>query len=83
MDLNITNRLAPMIGENFGLSKERQDEISRDLDRLSATLYDKSVIDTLEVLATVAKPCHTVEEVLYALLNHIKWLRLRGYRFEF
>lgn len=83
MHLNITNPAANMIGENFGIPEERQNEISRSLDLLSKDLDDRPGINTLEVLATVAKPCDTVEEFIYALLNHIKWLRLRGYRFEF
>jgi len=76
--LKIVNPTAHGLGEMFGISPERQNEIAGKLDEMvklpkeTRLVYASSIIDYLET------HCETKEELFYAFMNHMYWLLLQN-----
>lgn len=74
--LIIPNPQAHYLGEMFGISPERLDEISKQLDEMCFIASNDSVrlVYASDVLRHIEGICNTKEEFLWAVINHISWM---------
>lgn len=79
MELQITNRDAPMIHEAFGISEERSNELCDHMDSLAKTphLKPRKLCETLQ---DIAAHCNTPEELVFCTITHIDYLTLKHHR---
>lgn len=79
--INIVNPNSLDLGEAFGISLRRRDEIAKQLDKMADTASTEQMryVYLWQIIKEIEGGCNTQEEFIWALLNHIQWLAKRGH----
>ena len=84
MKLSIPYPMANKLHQAFGITEERSNEISDSLDKVGTALLKRLTIGEVsdfsvaEHLGDIAALVDTPEELVYALFNHIRWLKKKN-----
>jgi hypothetical protein len=74
MKLNIINRTAGSYNESVGISEQRADELSDQLDVIMAELTSrKQTVYVCDIMEQIARISNNIEEVIYCTINHCNW----------
>lgn len=77
MEFKLINPSEPIFGDTI-LSKERQDELSKQLDNMTKSWNPNEAIRVCNIMVDIASYCNTVEEMTYCVLLHMGWWQRKG-----
>jgi hypothetical protein len=81
MELNMPFPDAKEFPDAFGISPERQQQLSRHLDAMVQGYgQDPILIRVHHIMADIAAFCHNQEELLYCVILHMGWHQRRGHQ---
>jgi hypothetical protein len=79
MELNMPNPDALDFPEAFGITPERQNELSKFLDAMVKSWKLDTVLRVQHIIADIAFFCEGPEEFAYCVVLHMGWWQRRGH----
>lgn len=79
MELNMPNPEAKEFPDAFGISAERQQELSKNLDKMVNSWTPGSILRVQHIIFDIAFFCKGPEEFAYCVVLHMGWWQRRGH----
>lgn len=79
MELNMPNPDAKDFPEAFGITPERQEKLSKDLDAMVKSWTPGNVLRVQHIVSDIAFFCDGPEEFAYCVVLHMGWWQRRGH----
>lgn len=79
MELRMTDPDHPEFPLAFGISPERQDELSKHLDAMVKGWVKGDLIRVQHIVCDIAFFCDGPEELAYCVILHMGWWQRRGH----
>lgn len=79
MELNMPNPDAKEFPDAFGITPERQQELSKHLNDMVERWIPGSLLRVHHIISNIAFFCDGPEELAYCLILHMGWWQRRGH----
>lgn len=76
MELKIVNHTAPSFNEAVGVSEERSNDLSKQMDLLIKS-YGHSAVRTCDTFNEIAQMCNSVEELVFCVITHTNYMAVK------
>jgi hypothetical protein len=80
MELNIPNPDNPDFPLAFGITPERQQELSNHLNAMVDSWVPNNIIRVQDIVCDIAFFCRGPEEFAYCIILHMGWWQRRGHQ---
>lgn len=79
MELNMPNPDAKEFPDAFGITPERQTELSKHLDAMVESWTPGNILRVQHIVSDIAFFCNGPQEFAYCVVLHMGWWQRRGH----